>query len=130
MSALLRGKISKPLGDFYCLNYLYSFKIKKQLTSSERAFENKDFEGIVIPSQGNTLLDFNQHQKFDKNPCIFFEDFESPIYRIDSCKTSSKILTTTKSGGDISRGFSSSSVLTYDVTKNKYEVKTLCICLR
>ena len=31
LSALLRGITSKQHGNFYCLNYLYSFPIKKNL---------------------------------------------------------------------------------------------------
>ena len=36
LSALLRGITSKHHGDFYCLNYLHSFRTENKLKSHEK----------------------------------------------------------------------------------------------
>ena len=38
LSALLRGVASKHYSDFYCLNYLHSFRTKNKLVSHNYAF--------------------------------------------------------------------------------------------
>ena len=47
--AWLRGVTSKHHDDFYCLNFLYSFRTESKLKSHEKACKNKDFCGIVMP---------------------------------------------------------------------------------
>ena len=37
-SALLRGITSKNNGDFYCLNYLHSFRTKNKLESRKKEY--------------------------------------------------------------------------------------------
>ena len=37
LSALLKGIMSKHKGDFYCLNFLHSFRTKAKLESHKRA---------------------------------------------------------------------------------------------
>lgn len=31
-------------------------------------------------------LEFNQHQKFDKTPCIIYVDLETFMKKVDGCK--------------------------------------------
>ena len=59
LSGLLRGIISKDYGDFYCLNYLHSFRTENKLKSYEKVCKNKDFGGIVMPSEKDNILEFN-----------------------------------------------------------------------
>ena len=61
-SALLHEINSKHEGNFYCLNCLHSFTIENKLKSHERICKNKDFYGIVMPSQKDNLLQFSQHK--------------------------------------------------------------------
>ena len=61
ISALLRGITSKHDGGFYCLNYVHFFKTKSKLESHKKVFENKDFCGVVMPSEDTKLLEFNQY---------------------------------------------------------------------
>ena len=58
LSILLRRKASKHHGDFYCLNFLYSFSADNKLKSHEKVCKNKDFFGIVMPTE--KILKFNQ----------------------------------------------------------------------
>ena len=46
-------------------------------------YKNKDFCGIVLPSQEDLILKFNQYMKSDKMPCIIYADLESLMKKID-----------------------------------------------
>ena len=43
LSALLTGITSKHYGNFYCLNFLHSFRTKNKLESHKKVYEKKDF---------------------------------------------------------------------------------------
>ena len=58
LSALLYWVTSKQ-GDFYCLNYLHFFKTERKRKSHVKVCKNKDFCGIVMPSEKDDILEFN-----------------------------------------------------------------------
>ena len=58
LSALLLRITSKTNGDFYCLNCLHSFRIENKHKSHEKVCKNKDFCGIVMPSEKDNILGF------------------------------------------------------------------------
>ena len=66
LSTLLTAITSKHHGNFYCLNCLYYFKTENKLKSHAKICQNKDFFGIVMPSEKNKILKFNQYMKSDK----------------------------------------------------------------
>ena len=66
LPALLHGITSKHKGDFYCSNCLHSFRRENKLKSHEKVCKNKDFCRIVMPSEKNNILEFNQYMKSDK----------------------------------------------------------------
>ena len=68
LPALLRGITSKQHGDLYCLNCLLSFATKNKLKSHEKVCKNKDFCGIVLPTQKNDTIEFNRYMKSEKVP--------------------------------------------------------------
>ena len=76
LSTLLRGLTSKHPGDFYCLNCLHSFRTENKLKSHEKVCKNKDFCGIVMSSEKDNILEFNQYMKSDKLPSIIYADIE------------------------------------------------------
>ena len=51
LSTLLRGIKSRHHGDFYCLNYLHSFRTENKLKFHEKISKNKYFCGIAMPSE-------------------------------------------------------------------------------
>ena len=59
---------SKHMRDFNCLNCFHSFRTENKLKSHEKVCKNKDFSGIVMPSQKVNILQFNQYIKCDKMP--------------------------------------------------------------
>ena len=64
----------KNKNDFYCLNCLHSFRTENKLKSHEKVCKNKDFCGIVMPSEKDNILEFNQYMKSDKMPYIIYAD--------------------------------------------------------
>ena len=77
--ALLQGITSKHKGYFYCMKCLHSFRTESKLKSHEKVCQNKDFCGIVVPSEKDNILEFNQYMKSDKMPYIIYADIESLI---------------------------------------------------
>ena len=71
----LRGKASKHHVDFYCLSSF--FEKRNKLKPHEKICETKDFCGIVMQSEKNNILKFNQYMKSDKMPYIIYTDIES-----------------------------------------------------
>ena len=57
ISTLLHKITSKNKGDFYCLNCLHSFRTENKLKSHEKVCKNKDFCGIVMPSEKDNILE-------------------------------------------------------------------------
>ena len=72
----------KHKGDFYSLNYFHSFRTENKFKSHEKVYKNKDFCGIVMPSE----KDFNQYMKSDKMQYIIYADIESLIEKTNGCK--------------------------------------------
>ena len=72
LTSLLKEITSKNNGDFYCLNYLYSFRTKKK-ESHKKVCENKDFCNIVMPSGETKILEFNEYSLFDKDHLLFMQ---------------------------------------------------------
>ena len=56
LSALSRRITSKTNGDFYCLNWLHSFRTKNIFQSRKKVCENKDFCNIVMSSEDTKIL--------------------------------------------------------------------------
>ena len=76
--ALLREITSKHYSDFYCLDFLCSFRTKNKFQSHKKVCENKDFCNVIMPFEDTKILEFNQYQKFIiKAPFIMYADFES-----------------------------------------------------
>ena len=116
-SALLRGITSKHHDYLYCLNCLHSFTTENKLKSPEKICKNKDFCGIVMPSEKDKILEFNQHIKSDKMSCIIYADIESLIKKIDRCANNLEKSSTTKIGKHIPCGYSMSTIWALIVQK-------------
>ena len=69
--ALLTLLTWKHDGDFYRLSFLHLFKTKSKLESHKKACTNKDFLNVIMNSENNTILGFNQYHKSDKNHLLF-----------------------------------------------------------
>ena len=98
LSTVLRRITSKHHGDLYCLNCLHSFRKENKLRSYEKVCKNKDFCGIVMPSERDNILEFNQNMKSAKMRYIIYADIESLIRKIDECANNPETSSTTKIG--------------------------------
>ena len=105
ISALLQGIILKHKGDFYCLNYLHSFRRKNELKPQEKVCKNKYFCGIVMPSEKDNILEFNQDVKSDKMSFIIYADIETLIRKIGGCSNNPEKFSITKIGEHIPCGY-------------------------
>ena len=115
--------------DFYCLNFLYSFK-KHKLEWHKRVRENKDFCNIIMPSEDNKILEFNQYQKSDKAPFVIYADLECLIEKIDRCKNNPKNSFKTKASEHIPSRFSMSTKSSYRSIGNKHDVYRIKDCMK
>ena len=106
LSALFRGIKSKHYGNFCCLNCLYSLITENKLESYKRVCENKDFCNVIMSSEKTKILDFNQYQKSDKAPFIFYAYLECIIKKIDGYKNNPESSSTTKLSKHILSGIS------------------------
>ena len=69
-----------------------------KLKSHEKACKNKDFRGIVIQSEKDNILEFNQYMKSQKIPYITYSDMETLIKKRDGCANNPENSSTTKIG--------------------------------
>ena len=60
--------IIKTSSYFCCLNYLHFFKTENKFKSHANVCKNKCFCGIIMPSEKDNILLFNQYMKSDKIP--------------------------------------------------------------
>ena len=74
LSALSREITSKYCGDFYRLNCLHSFRIKKHFHHIKKYVKKKIHDDNKTLSEGNKILDVNQYQKSYKAPFIIYAD--------------------------------------------------------
>ena len=122
LSPLLRGITSKHDGDFYCLYCFHSLRTKNKLESHKRAFENKDFCNVNMPSEDTKILEFNQYQKSDKAPFIVYADLECIIEKTAGCKNNPESLSTKKVSEQIPSGFSVSTISSFRSIENKHDI--------
>ena len=87
----------KKNGDFYCLNCLHFFKVKKKLGSHKRVCGNRDFWNVIMPSKDTKILEFSQYQKYDKAPFIIYAGLECIIENSDRSKNNPENSSTTNS---------------------------------
>ena len=96
LSALLRTITSKHDGNYYCLDCLHSSKTKRNLKYHEKAYKRKVFCGIVMPSEKDSISEYNQCMKSDKMPYIIYADIEFLMKEIYDCANNPENSSTTK----------------------------------
>ena len=102
------------------MNCPHSFRTENKLKSHEKICKNKDFCGIVMPSEKNNILEFNQYMNSDKMPHIIYADIESLIRKIDRCANNPETFSTTKVGEHILCGYSMSTIWGFDHIEDKH----------
>ena len=54
-----RGKTSKDVGEFHCLNCFHSNRAENKLKKHEDLYENQDYWYVEIPKEDNKMLKYN-----------------------------------------------------------------------
>ena len=98
---MLHKITSKNNGDLYCLSCLHSFRTETKLKSHENVCKNKDFYVIVMPSEKDNTLKFNQCTKSNKMPYNIYADIESLIRKMDGYANNPENSSMTKKGEHI-----------------------------
>ena len=130
ISALLHRITSKNKGDFYCLNCLHSFSTENKLKSHEIVCKTKDLSGIVMPSEKDSILKFNQYMKSDKMSYIIYADIESLIRKIDGCGNNLENSSTTIIGEHIPYGYSMPTIWAFDNIENMHTLSRGEDCMK
>ena len=63
LSALLRGISSSNNGDFYCLNWFYSYCTLNKLKKHERVCNNRDYCHVDMPEEDKNILKYSPGDK-------------------------------------------------------------------
>ena len=122
---LLRG-ITRHNGDFDygncdgdndCLNCLHSFRTENKLKSHEKVCKTKEFCGIVIPSEKDNILEFNQYKK----SYIIHADIECLIKKNRwVCQQFRKIFSNKNKWACVPWGYSMSTIWAFNHIENKH----------
>ena len=59
LSALLRGIRSNHNGDFYCTNYLHTFRTKNKLKNHNKVCEFRNYCQIEMHKENNKIIKHN-----------------------------------------------------------------------
>ena len=68
------------------MNCLHSIRTENKLKSHEKVCSNENFCDIVMPSEKDNILEFNQYIKPDEIPYIIYAEMKSLIKKIDEWK--------------------------------------------
>ena len=72
---------------------------------------------IIVPSENNKILEFNQHQKSDETPFMIYADLEFIIEKTDACKNNPE------RSQHIPSAFSMFKLSRFRSIENKHDVK-------
>ena len=76
LSRLLRGISSNHNSDYYCLNWLNSYRTENKLNVHRQICENDKYCNIEMPSPNNKIIKYNQGEKSLELPFIIYADLE------------------------------------------------------
>ena len=112
--------------------------LENKLKSHENVRKNKDFCGILMPSEKDKILEFKQYMKSHRMPYIIYADIcyymlFILLRKIDRCANNPEKSSTKKIGEHIPCGYSMSAILGFDHIENKHALyhgkgctKTFC----
>ena len=76
LSRLFKGITSNHNGDFYCFNYLHSFRTYNILKKHERLCENNDYCYLEMPAKKNKILKYTYGMNSMRIPFVIYADLE------------------------------------------------------
>ena len=85
--------------------------------------KSKYFLGIVMPSEKDNILEFNQYMKSHKMACIIYAEIESLVRKIHGCANNPENSATTKIGEHIPCGYSMPKIWGYFISWKRLSEK-------
>ena len=96
LSVLLKGKTSKHVRDFYCLNCFHSYSTENNLKKHKDVCENYDYWYVEMPKEDNKILKYNHGETSMKVPFIIYADLELLLENMSTCHNNPEKSSTTK----------------------------------
>ena len=76
-SRLFRGVTTNNNCDFYCLNYLHSYRTENALKNHERLCSNHDYCEIIMPTKDKNIVKYNSAERSLKVANVIYFDLET-----------------------------------------------------
>ena len=105
LSALLRETTSNHLEDFYCVNYLHSYRTENKLKKHYMVCINHDYCYVEITKEDNEILKYNHVEKSMKIPFIIYANLECLLEKMNTCLNNPRKLLKTKINKQTTPGY-------------------------
>ena len=76
LPGLLTRITSSHHGDFYCLNFVRSYRTRNKFEAHKKICENHDYCHVEMPTRDNNIIKYNQGEKSIKLPFVVYADLE------------------------------------------------------
>ena len=119
ISGLLQGTTSNHNGDFYCLNWLHSYRTKIKLKKHEKICKNHDFCHLKIPDAENNILKSKLGKKSLKHAFIIYADLECLLLKMNTCNNNPNKSYATAKAIHKPSGYSLLTSCSFDKSENK-----------
>ena len=119
---LFRGITANNNGDFYCLDWLHSFRTDNALKRHKRLCSNNDYCLVKMPTKDNKTLKYNHGQKSLKAPFTICADLECSLIKEQSCQNNPKESYTERKAKHEPSGYSLSLISSFGSKENKHNV--------
>ena len=105
LSALLRETTSNHVEDFYCVNYLHSYRTENKLKMHYMVCINHDYCYVEITKEDNEILKYNHGEKSMKIPFIIYANLECLLEKMNTCLNNPRKLLKTKINKQTTPGY-------------------------
>ena len=122
LSRLFRGINANNNGDFYCLDWLHSFRTDNALKRHGRLCGNNDYCHVEMPTKDNKTLKYNHGEKSLKAPFTIYADLECLLIKEQSCQNNPKESYTETKAKHEPSGYSLSLISSFGSKENKHNV--------
>ena len=119
ISGLLRGITSNHNGDFYRLNYLYSYTTEEKFRKHERICKNHVFNDIKMSDEDNKILKYISGEKSLRVLFTIYADLECLLRKINTCSNNPEKSYTEKKATHRPSGYSLVICCSFDKSKNE-----------
>ena len=106
-------------GNFYCLNYLHSFRTDNALKKQEGLCDNNDYCSVEMLTQFNKTLKYNYGEKPLRTPFVIYADLELLLIKKQSCQNKSNECYTERKAIHEPCGYALTLISSFDSKQSK-----------